>query len=62
MEYFDFQDLDEYECAQSFLDVVNFYNNTDLDWRTTPNMYGDDTIRLFKLIEEGFDKAWHCGR
>ena len=62
MEYFDFGDLDEYECAKAFIDVVNFYGNSSLaEWRERPQSYTDEEIKLFKVIEQGFDKAWnHC--
>lgn len=59
MEYFDFDDLDEYECAKAFLDVVNFYGNSNLVcWRENPSKYTDEEIKLFKVIEQGFDSAW----
>ena len=60
MEYFDFDGLDEFDCANAFLDVVNFYNNSNIaDWRENPSFYSDDEIRLFKVIEQGFDMAWN---
>lgn len=59
MEYFDFQDLDGNECAKAFLDVLNFYNNSFLaDWREELSSYTDEEISLFRLIEQGFDRAW----
>lgn len=59
MEYYDFNDLDEFDCANAFLAVVNFYGNSSLvEWRENAHSYTDDEIRLFKVIEQGFDLAW----
>lgn len=60
MEYYNFDDLDEFVCANAFLAVVNFYGNSNLvEWRERPHSYTDEEIRLFKVIEQGFDKAWN---
>ena len=60
MKYYDFDNLDEFDCANAFIDVVNFYGNSSLvEWREKAHSYTDEEIRLFEVIEQGFYKAWN---
>ncbi len=55
---FDFNNLDECECAFAFLDVANEYAKLGcIDWKTNPDAYDAQVRKLFSTIGQGILKA-----